>query len=315
MEPEAITMEVSSVQFEAYTEQDRVNSAAIEINEAGLYNSDGTPRDHGAMSLFLGVTSDRVFCRTCKRTQDHCPGHFGIVKFARPLYASLWFTTRLIKTLRMFCFYCSHFLIDTSRLPPPSVLRKYKGHQLWSAVSAQKRVPGPCPCCGMTIQPDYERVGQTVCAKWPSVAEWESEEHELHCKAPFTTTKARQILERVDAAQVQAFVHMKGLADMMTPKSMLVPPVQGRAATVIKNVKQESDTTRQIADIVKWNEQLREADAARGPLKQEVSILKAQVDNHADGDGSGVDVETLRQTLTEKELRLAECVNQGSEAF
>ena len=257
---------VTSISFMGFTQKDRENVAVVEINEPGIYSGDGTPRDHGVMSAFLGVTSSRVFCRTCKQTERLCPGHMGIIQFARPVIAAL-FRQRIVKTLRVLCYYCSALIADRSRLPSTKALRNMSAADAWSAVDRVRRLPS-CPGCLMTVQPQYKLVGQAVTAVWPSAAKWASPEHERHCKAPLTTTKIRQILLHVHADVVTDVLRMSASpADMFTPVSMLVPPVQARAAVVVRGVRRDSDVTRQLAEIVRHNEQLRAACNAEADLR------------------------------------------------
>jgi DNA-directed RNA polymerase beta' subunit len=271
-------MEVTALHFSAFTEAQRQNMAVVECTEATIYNADGTPKDSGVMSLMLGVTGHRMFCRTCKNTQDKCPGHYGLVRFAKePVYAGLWFQKRLPKVLSMLCFYCSRLIVDLERLPQD--IHNLSDDDLYARAGKLKKLKGGCPHCGMSVQPKYTRAGQTIETEWPQDAKYEDEEHEAFCKLPFTPARARNILRAADTQETQKYLRMDNLADMMVPASMLVLPVQGRAPHVVKNVKTEADSTRQLANIVKFNENIKTAE--RRKRKAEDSLQGLDEEHHA----------------------------------
>ena len=54
-----------------------------------------------------------VFCRcqTCAGNMTDCPGHFGHIELAKPVY-HVGFLTKSVKVLRCVCFYCSKLLVE-----------------------------------------------------------------------------------------------------------------------------------------------------------------------------------------------------------
>ena len=56
-------------------------------------------------------------CLTCTGTMNECPGHFGHIELAKPVY-HIGFLTKTIKLLRCVCFYCSKMLIDPVSCSP-----------------------------------------------------------------------------------------------------------------------------------------------------------------------------------------------------
>jgi len=288
---------VASVRFSTFTEADRENLAVVECTQVAKYNADGTPKDRGVMSLYMGVTSGRTFCRTCKNNQEKCPGHFGIIRFARPVYAALWFTTRTVPVLGMLCFFCSKLRLNLDKVPPDKL--RGKRHEIFKELRKPKYLrKGPCPGCGMTVQPKFVRCGQNIATEWPDDMVFESDEHREFCTRPFTTARARQILEHVHGDEAHTYLQMKNLADMMVPKSMLVLPVTGRAPSVVKNIKTEHDITQQSAVIVKHNEGLKKLDARIAAKVQEIKEA-ARDGNARDGNARALDLAKLRTEADE----------------
>ena len=50
-------------------------------------------------------------CQTCAGNMTECPGHFGHIELAKPVF-HIGFMTKTIKLLRCVCFYCSKMLVD-----------------------------------------------------------------------------------------------------------------------------------------------------------------------------------------------------------
>lgn len=44
------------------------------------------PRDKGLSDLKLGTIDDGKFCSTCRMGPKDCPGHFGHIELAAPVY-------------------------------------------------------------------------------------------------------------------------------------------------------------------------------------------------------------------------------------
>ena len=66
---------------------------------------------------FDGFTISAFRCLTCTGTMNECPGHFGHIELAKPVY-HIGFLTKTIKLLRCVCFYCSKMLIDPVSFSP-----------------------------------------------------------------------------------------------------------------------------------------------------------------------------------------------------
>ena len=58
-----------------------------------------------------GVIERSARCQTCAGNMTTCPGHFGHIELAKPVY-HVGFLTKSVKVLRCVCFFCSKLLID-----------------------------------------------------------------------------------------------------------------------------------------------------------------------------------------------------------
>lgn len=72
----------------------------------------GRPKLSGLMDPRQGVVDRMSRCQTCAGNMSTCPGHFGHIELAKPVY-HVGFMTKTLKLLRCVCFFCSKLLIDT----------------------------------------------------------------------------------------------------------------------------------------------------------------------------------------------------------
>ena len=72
----------------------------------------GRPKHGGLMDPRQGVIDRTSRCLTCAGTMATCPGHFGHIELAKPVF-HIGVLPKIIKVLRCVCFHCSKLLIST----------------------------------------------------------------------------------------------------------------------------------------------------------------------------------------------------------
>ena len=78
------------------------------IKHADIYEN-GKLKLGGLMDPRQGA-SGSAGCQTCSGNMNECPGHFGHVELAKPVY-HIGFIHKTMKILRCVCFYCSKILV------------------------------------------------------------------------------------------------------------------------------------------------------------------------------------------------------------
>ena len=85
------------------------------VTEGGIRYSEvmegGRPKLGGLMDPRQGAVDRTSRCQTCAGNMTECPGHFGHIELAKPVF-HIGFMTKTIKLLRCVCFYCSKMLVD-----------------------------------------------------------------------------------------------------------------------------------------------------------------------------------------------------------
>ena len=70
------------------------------------------PKAGGLLDLRMGTTDRMNRCETCNGNLNECPGHFGHIELAKPMF-HIGFITTVMKILKCVCFHCSKVLSDT----------------------------------------------------------------------------------------------------------------------------------------------------------------------------------------------------------
>ena len=289
MTSQDVVYEISGIEFGTFDENQKQRIKAVVVSESVINDRSGEPMQHGVMSRYMG-TFGNFFCNTCHNTADKCSGHHGLIEFARPVYQPLLFHKPLIKVLSSLCFFCSTPLMDAvSRGASATANPRRRGSRVFQDFirTCTKKLKKGFVCanaeCGATVQPKYTRAGQGISVSWPKDHQFASEEERAFCQAPFTATHAREIFLNVDPTVVSDNMKIQGnLADMFTPISTLVLPVQMRPSIVIKNKLQVDATTKHLADIVRFNEQVKKFDANAAKFAHELAKLDETSTPHSD---------------------------------
>ena len=86
----------------------------------------GRPKLGGLMDPRQGAVDRTSRCQTCAGNMTECPGHFGHIDLAKPVYHP-GFLTKTQKILRCVCFYCSKLLVTPTNPKIKEIVMKSKG--------------------------------------------------------------------------------------------------------------------------------------------------------------------------------------------
>ena len=86
----------------------------------------GRPKLGGLMDPRQGVIDRTSRCQTCAGNMTECPGHFGHLDLAKPVFHP-GFLVKTIKVLRCVCYYCSKLLVNPTNPKIKEIIMKSKG--------------------------------------------------------------------------------------------------------------------------------------------------------------------------------------------
>ena len=114
---------INEVQFGILSPEEILNRSVAHINEPNLYDSSGNPRYNGLFDPRMGVIERKRQCLTCKQSYVECPGHFGHIELAKPLY-HMQYIVQIRKILDCVCNHCGKLLIEKNNVVIEEALSK-----------------------------------------------------------------------------------------------------------------------------------------------------------------------------------------------
>ena len=111
MAQDAKISKITKVQFGIISPQELLNLSVCHVTEATLYDSSGDPKTNGLCDLRMGCIEPRKVCLTCQQNYILCPGHFGHIELAKPVF-NVQFENEIMKVLKCVCPKCSRLLIN-----------------------------------------------------------------------------------------------------------------------------------------------------------------------------------------------------------
>jgi len=315
---------VKGIQFTLMSPEEIQKRSVAEITTTDTCNG-SDPVIGGLFDPRMGVIEHNKKCCTCDQKNTFCPGHFGHINLARPVFFIQFFDT-VRKILTCVCYRCSHLLID--------VEKKYEDRELSRKAPRQKRFEQiyktvkkkVCSEC-QTEQPF--KIGKdnngflTLAWKAPKpaageeVVPGENEDRILNLFAD----DVLPILKRISDADAEAmgFTKQFNRPEWMICTVFPVPPPAVRPS--VRNdtgQRSEDDLTHKLCDIVKTNNTLKayiEKDTGNGKknIDDYTALLQYHVSTFVDNQVPGLNpskhrtgrpFRVLRERLKGKEGRV-----------
>lgn len=274
----------------------------------------GRPKLGGLMDPRQGVIDRNSRCQTCAGNMTECPGHFGHIDLAKPVF-HVGFITKTIKILRCVCFYCSKLLVSPHNPKIKEIVMKTKGqprkrlafvYDLCKSKSIceggdemdikqeniehqqqMDRKPGHGGCG--RYQPNLRRSGLDVTAEWKHVNEDSQEK-----KIVLSAERAWEILKHIkdEESFILGMDPKFARPDWMIVTVLPVPPLSVRPAVIMYgSAKNQDDLTHKLADIIKSNNELlrnEQSGAAAHVILENIKMLQFHAATLVDNDMPGM---------------------------
>ena len=250
---------VSEIQFSISSPDEIRNSSVVEVTKTDTYEKDN-PVIKGLFDPRMGVTETGKICATCNQNNISCPGHFGHIELARPVY-NYHFIKHVEKIMKCVCFKCSKLLVNKDSDIMKSMLSKnskYRWSKTYSMCSkikvcGQDTIDG----CGCKQPSSYKVEGISgIKASWKNDDGDESGKKTMIIDAEL----AKQILEKITDEDCNYL----GLSSSWCRPEWLictvlpVPPPSVRPSVQQDNSQRmDDDLTHKLSEIVKYNNDLK----------------------------------------------------------
>ena len=249
---------VKAIQFTIMSPEEIEKKSVCEIVSTDTY-SGNEPIIGGLFDSRMGVIENDKICKTCNQKNTFCPGHFGHIKLAKPVFYIQFFDI-VRKLLKCVCFRCSRLLMD----PENPMLLKMMNKKF----PRQKRFEFVYKCCTK-----IKRCGQEnkhgCGAKLPHkttkenigkiIMEWKDEDAAR--KNVYNAEDILIILKRIsnEDANILGFPHSINRPENLICQTFSVPPPSVRPS--VRNdtgQRCEDDLTHKLCDIIKTNNTLKQ---------------------------------------------------------
>ena len=113
---------ISGIQFSIMSAEEIKNRSVAEIVSTDTF-AGNDPIIGGLFDPRMGVVDHNKICQTCEQKNTFCPGHFGHIVLAKPLFYIQFFDI-VKKIMKCICFKCSKLLIDKNQSELKKILNK-----------------------------------------------------------------------------------------------------------------------------------------------------------------------------------------------
>eukprot|EP00898_Chlorokybus_atmophyticus_P000376 jgi/Chlat1/1339/Chrsp119S01776 len=331
---------VQRVQFGVLSPDEIRQMAVAKIESSDLYDR-GVPKMGGLNDPRMGTLDRSLKCQTCNSGKVDCPGHFGVIELAKPMF-HVGFIKTVLRVLRCVCFNCSKLLADqndsrfrvalkirnrATRLRKVTDICKTKslcegGDEILPGTTDEHgnelKAHGGCGA----MQPKISIDGMKILAEFKQAKKREDDPYlpePVERKQVLTAERVLNILKRISDEECK----MMGLdpenarPDWMIISALPVPPPPVRPSVMMgSSAHSEDDLTHKLAEIVRANAQLKrqEQNGAPAHIINEFShVLQFHIATYFDNElpgqpralqRGGRPIKSICQRLKAKEGRI-----------
>ncbi|QHO35435.1 DNA-directed RNA polymerase II subunit [Arachis hypogaea] len=308
----AETANVRTVQFGILSPDEIRRNSVVEI-EHGKSSEKGKPKVGGLSDPRLGTVDRKIRCATCTADMAECPGHFGHLELAKPMF-HVGFLKTVLTVMRCVCFNCSKILARESLFKLTMVLEQDKKFEqalkIGNAKNRLKRILDACKnisnCqggedseelvrigCG-ALQPKITIDGIKMIAEYKARRNKNNDHEQLpnpeERKEILSAERVLGVLKRISDEDCELLGLNPQFArpDWMILQVLPIPPPP---------VRPSDDLTHQLATIIKHNENLKRHAKNRSPqhiVSQFSLLLQFHITAYFDNELKGLPRATQR---------------------
>ncbi|PVV01996.1 hypothetical protein BB560_003562 [Smittium megazygosporum] len=317
---------VKSVQFGVFSPDELKNMSVAKIEIPELKDENGRPKISGLLDPRMGSIDRNFKCQTCGQNMTECPGHFGHIELARPVYHP-GFIVKVKKILECVCWYCSKLKVDMSnpefvaaqRVSNPNLRLKLvwelcqsrtvcetsesddrpqisdpaneieHNKSIIDGILGTKRSKGHGGCGNK--QPIIRKEGLKLNATFKANS---SEENPTEGKQVLSVLQVLQVLKKIsnEDANAMGFNPVYARPEWFIITVMPVPPLAVRPSIQMDATRQsEDDLTYKLNDILKANVRVQSCEVEGAPLhiiEEFESLLQFHVATFMNNELSGL---------------------------
>ncbi|XP_078177749.1 DNA-directed RNA polymerase II subunit RPB1-like [Carex rostrata] len=307
---------VQMVQFGILSPDEIRQMSVVEIIH-GETMEKGKPKIGGLSDPRLGTIDRKMKCETCMANMAECPGHFGHLELAKPMF-HVGFLKTVLSIMRCVCFNCSKILADEddTRFKQALKIRNPKNRlkRIYDACKSKKRCAGGDDIdvqkeqdgdepvkksrggCGAQ-QPNITVDGMKMVAEFKAPKRKSDENEQLpepvERKQSLSADRVLNVLKRIsDEDCLLLGLNPKyARPDWMILQVLPIPPPPVRPSVMMDtSARSEDDLTHQLAMIIRHNENLRKQERNGAPahiITEFAQLLQFHIATYFDNELPG----------------------------
>ncbi|KAK5100604.1 DNA-directed RNA polymerase II core subunit rpo21 [Lithohypha guttulata] len=329
---------IQEIQFGVFSPKETERLAVVDVIYPDTMDEQRLrPRERGPNDPHLGTVDRNFKCSTCEENMAECPGHFGVIKLAEPVFHH-GFMGKVKKVLETVCHNCGKIkALENEEYRQVMKIKNGKNRfeRLWR-LSKPRMICEPSPQvdeqnlkgpqlpdhggCG-NVQPSLRKKGLTLEAHFKK-GKNDDEDGRGEEVTRITARKALEILDLLTDNTIDQLGLNKDYArpEWFILQSLPVPPPAVRPSVSPdgsgSGPRSEDDLTFKLQDIIKANQSVVRcaADGTPQSVKTDlVDLLEFHVNTYMDNEIAGISpsqhksgrpVKAIRARLKGKEGRL-----------
>lgn len=238
------------------------------------------PKRGGLIDTRMGTTDNYIDCATCGLNATYCPGHFGHIDLAEPVF-HMGYINFVKKILSCVCLRCSNLLINKNEDDLMEMLKNKSGrarfNDIKNIVKSVTYCQKPNYGCGTPVSKIKVEIKKSTChiniVSEINLASIQGEEGQQDGKNKIrqilTPEMCYDILKNISDVDcmIMGINPKKSRPENMIYKVFPVPPVAVRPSTkadFLASSTMEDDLTHKLADIIKANVRIRKYKESAG---------------------------------------------------
>lgn len=316
---------VVGIQFGLMSPEEIRRRSVVEIKTTDTYNGN-EPAVEGLFDERMGVLEQGKICPTDGLNNKMCPGYFGHIELATPIFHYQFISRYITKILECICFRCSKLRIGRKKiLEECPNFYKLKGQSRWKMynylVSQKKNIRCGDKCengCMALFPSKYSYSAKEnlskICAEWK---EQNSQGKQGMNKTYLTAGIVLKIFKRItdDDIETLGFSKLWSRPEWMICTVLAVPPPSMRPSVTQDNSQRmEDDLTSKLIDILKNNDELKKKILANVPnIDGWVTVLQYHITTFMNNEEQQISkaitrsmrpIKSIKQRLEGKEGRI-----------
>jgi DNA-directed RNA polymerase II subunit RPB1 len=301
---------IIGIQFGIANPEEILKRSVVEVITDKTYQGN-QPVPGGVFDARFGVIENGKTCPTCKQTNLMCPGHFGHITLARPVYL-YQFLEYIQKILQIVCLNCSNPYLPQEELERLEKL--FSGIDRFDAVRERTKdyktkdlkESSACPHCG---SPAIKKVDRQETNVTVAPLALEAKTYDDTAEAmPLQPEMVLRCFQRMTDRHIEliGFNPKFSRPDWMICTVLAVPPLSVRPSVMEDNQRMEDDLTHVLINIVRDNQRLRDRidkGDSRDIIDKYTGLVQFHVATYVDNDIKGLPPSAQRSGRPMKTLK------------